>query len=140
MSCELPEFFEERAYTAQKEHRCCECRKPIKTGERYAYICMKLDGVLFTEKQHERCYHFARHVNHELEYADPYDGCIGFGEIEEALRDSNEISYDDNDNLVTGELGALWLRVKDGFEFRPDPNSKAEKYYNVFAETKVDRT
>ncbi len=134
MDCEIPEFFSESARIARKVHRCCECRKAINPGERYAYIVMKLDGVMFYNKQHERCYHFARHVNHELQYARDYDGCVGFGEIGNALQDAGEYyaSYDDNDNPIHTELGALWQRVQYGFEFRPAPDSKANKYADVF--------
>jgi hypothetical protein len=34
---DLPSVFSEKIRTARREHKCCECQRTIKTGERYHF-------------------------------------------------------------------------------------------------------
>jgi len=34
---EMPSVFSDKMRTAHKEHKCCECRRPIKNGEKYHF-------------------------------------------------------------------------------------------------------
>ncbi len=112
MSCEVLEFYAETQHAAAKPHVCCECHKPISIGERYMSCRGKFDGDMFTAKQHLRCWHFARYVNHDLGWNDG-DGCIEFGGIDEAVCDSG-----------AKEVQDLWEKVCSGFEFTPPVGSK----------------
>lgn len=44
MDEELPSVFEEKRPTAKKEHKCCECGKIIKIGEKYHRVNGCWDG------------------------------------------------------------------------------------------------
>ncbi len=111
--CERAEFSTERCVTANKEHQCCECKRPIKVGENYVRCTLGGDGAVDTYKQHLRCYHFARWLNYVVlsHYGD--DECIGFGYITEEL----------NEYLPEADPAVfdLWHRVQHGLEFRSTP-------------------
>lgn len=82
--CENPPvFYSEYFRRAVKNHKCCECHRPISRGERYVACVGLWDGRLETFKQHIHCYHFARYVNLEL---NKYE-CIGFGDIRHVVAD-----------------------------------------------------
>lgn len=110
--CEPLEFYSETMHHARKQHKCCECCKPIEVGEIYMNCRMKYDRTLFVEKQHMRCFHFARHVNYNLGWRESY-ACVPFGGIGEAVGD-----YNDSD------VQELWDQVRDGFEFTAPFGSK----------------
>lgn len=38
------EFYSDRTIKARKEHKCCECNRPITKGTEYQYISGKCDG------------------------------------------------------------------------------------------------
>jgi hypothetical protein len=44
------ELFESKTIKARKEHRCCECREIIRTGDLYQSDCGKRDGDFSTYK------------------------------------------------------------------------------------------
>ena len=135
MSCEVLDFYAETCHKARKtlKRKCCECNQPIVPGERYA-VCT---GRMFSEYQHERCYHFARHVNFDLDWRDG-DGCIEFGGIEMALQYRGEfdsVYIEARDEYEPSDLGKLWRKIKEErHEFRCAPDSYAAKNLaNVFA-------
>lgn len=41
---DMPSVFRQITRTARKEHKCCECRQPIKVGEKYIYSSGIWDG------------------------------------------------------------------------------------------------
>lgn len=49
------DFTNETLRVARKEHRCSECRKTIRAGERYTYRVAKYDGSLNQDKDCSRC-------------------------------------------------------------------------------------
>ena len=115
--CELPEFYSEKARTAIKQHKCCECNKPIAIGERYVECGGKWDGEFSSWKQHSRCYHFARWVNHDLGYIE--DECIPFGGIHESLEGDNH-------------LKELWQMVYEGAEFSLPMGRSSSRIQDAF--------
>lgn len=52
---ELPEFYRKSVRKARKEHRCDECKKPIRVGESYEHVSGKWDGRIGTYKTCPRC-------------------------------------------------------------------------------------
>lgn len=81
--CEPTVAYYEAIHTARKQlkRRCCECGRKINAGERYAAMRGLVSGEgWWTEYQHQRCYHFARYLNHELQIAGKHS-CIPFGEM-----------------------------------------------------------
>ena len=55
MDGEYPEFSEIRNVIAKKFHRCCECNREIKPGEKYQYYVSKFDGEFMAEKTCNEC-------------------------------------------------------------------------------------
>jgi hypothetical protein len=49
------EFFEESVYRAAKVHRCCECRRVIRVGDRYQCCRGVFDGCFVVHKSCLRC-------------------------------------------------------------------------------------
>jgi hypothetical protein len=49
------EFYAESFPLARKEHRCCECRRTIKPGERYQRCAGKSDGSFWAERSCAEC-------------------------------------------------------------------------------------
>lgn len=47
---ETPEFIREDIVVAHKEHKCCECRVPIKPKQKYQYAVMVCGGIFETFK------------------------------------------------------------------------------------------
>jgi len=50
-----PEFYRKRSPKARKEHRCEECNRPIKPGDRYEYVTAKWEGYLSSFRTCQRC-------------------------------------------------------------------------------------
>jgi hypothetical protein len=53
--CNLPTIYNETMPTASIEHKCCECHKTIKPGDKYLNITGKWDGDFMTFKQCDDC-------------------------------------------------------------------------------------
>ena len=66
MDADLPSVFEEKFRIARKEHKCCECHKPIRVGEKYHFAkgcwegrwdkfktCLKCNDLRFELKDGE---------------------------------------------------------------------------------------
>lgn len=124
MECEIVKWYREDIHTARKKHRCEECRRIIQPGERYvACTGCTSDGV-YVAKQHMRCFHFARHVNHEIGLGLDFDSCIPFGEIESEL---DQMVHDGDSRAE--ELLYQWWFIKRGAEFKPVPGGKMEKQF-----------
>lgn len=83
--CDLAKVYDENRVIARKEHKCCECRLPIKKGEAH-WKCTGLWDVWSTFRQHIHCYHFARGLNRSYEP----DECIPFGGVKEYLFECDE--------------------------------------------------
>lgn len=140
--CEIPEFYTETRHVARKQHKCCECRKHIEPGEPYMACRGKWDGEMNCYKQHLPCYHVSRLVNlpppgpYDWKYYQStrvwgiqlgYEDCIGFGDIEEELRESSS-GWDDESERYEIPFGVeqcvniqgfwdAWLSgVKERFE------------------------
>ena len=119
--CEIPDFYSESCHIARKPHRCCECRKPIEAGEKYVACAFKFDGRMFYEKQHVRCYHFARWVNWgEPNARNHLDSCVEFGEIRTHLFECGDLFIDEDDvQKASTPIGEMWLRVVAGEDCAP---------------------
>ena len=46
------ELIAERFQRARHEHPCCQCTKPIRTGETYRYVVGRLDGEFVADRMH----------------------------------------------------------------------------------------
>jgi hypothetical protein len=44
------DFFHKEIRTARKEHKCCECDKPIAKGQQYEYASGKCEGEMWYAK------------------------------------------------------------------------------------------
>ncbi len=123
MSCEIPEFYDEQILRARKAHKCVECHQPINPGEQYVACCGKWAGDVQVYKQHMRCYHFARHCNHEV-WKEGYAECVEFGGIGEAVEHADF------------ELKDQWRRIVAGEDFFPPTTSEA---YRMWLSDEQDR-
>lgn len=56
MDAEMPSVYEQSKPTARKEHKCCECKRKIKIGERYVLSRGKWEGVWATFKTCLECH------------------------------------------------------------------------------------
>jgi hypothetical protein len=79
--CELPDFYRETRPIARKEHRCCECRRPIRPGTEYLHIAGKWNGDVQTFRRHLRCHRVS------LAIEKGSDCCVPFGEMRQELRE-----------------------------------------------------
>jgi hypothetical protein len=57
---DMPSVFSDKMRTAHKAHKCCECRRIIKTGEKYHFAKGCWDGRWDEFKTCEEC-HGLRH-------------------------------------------------------------------------------
>ena len=53
--CDMPQAFQSIQRKAAKDHKCCECREPIKKGEAYQYSSGIWDGQPSSFKQCLNC-------------------------------------------------------------------------------------
>lgn len=83
MSCdgELPALYEDCTRRARREHRCCECRRPITVGQTYHEHRGIWGGKWSTYRNCLRC----ERVRNKL--ARESDCCIVFGGVREELRE-----------------------------------------------------
>ncbi len=65
----MDEIISESFHTARKAHICENCTKPIEPGQRYRYRYGKVEGDLYTVKEHEECVAFCNRLIDEG-YAD----------------------------------------------------------------------
>lgn len=112
--CDVLKWYREDLRVARKEHRCEECWRKIHVGERYVACHGCSDDGVFTAKQHMRCYHFARHVNHDVKLNGDGNHCIPFGEIQNALEE-----FAHGGCPIAEELLYQWWFIKRGAEFKP---------------------
>jgi len=97
---------------ARKEHKCSECRRPIRTGEAYYYERFKCEGDL---NYHKTCAH-CEVVRQWLS-----DECGGwvYGGVEEDIREHAQEGYGWPILRLTVAMHNNWLR-RDG-SLRPVP-------------------
>ena len=69
---------------ARKIHRCCECRRGIKPGEKYQRISGIWDGQPLRFKTCAECADIAARFRHYLEYED----LPPFGELFEEMKEA----------------------------------------------------
>lgn len=53
---EMATIYGEQDRTARKEHKCCECKRQIKFGERYNYASLLFDGEWHNYKTCQHCW------------------------------------------------------------------------------------
>ena len=97
-SCDLEscDIYNERKVKARREHRCAECREPIKTGQKYIYLKSLYDGVWTTTKRCIPCQSIA------------VDYCCSIAEGGEVWACCREYLGVD---LRTGETWEDWLKA-----------------------------
>ena len=84
MNAEMPSVFSERYRNAHKDHKCCECHRIIKAGERYHFAKGCWEGKWYEFKTCEEC----DELRHELE--DTYSGELApFGYLREWAQGSD---------------------------------------------------
>lgn len=112
--CEWPEFFTTKWPVAKKDHKCCECRAPIKVGERYGNFTGKWPGdKIRTYKQHLICEMACRYIRDKFQ-----DGeCIGFGELWEVWDEYKQTSasvskWPELKNYRSIVANYIWLKKK----------------------------
>lgn len=76
-----PEAYARKERTARKDHVCCECRFPIKSGEGYVEHWGIYDGRHHRSRQHTECESWYDAVNAV------FGGGVSFGGVVEAMGD-----------------------------------------------------
>lgn len=71
--CDSPTGYEETIRKARKEHRCCECRLPIRAGETYQHVWGVWDGHMETFKTCAACHWLRNRIGDE----ESRHGCRG---------------------------------------------------------------
>jgi hypothetical protein len=103
MSCEAPECYQEKTRKAIKQHKCCECGKIIKPGEKYVCCQGLWDHEWASFKQCEKCNEI---MNDAVELTRE-EGCLDeckfpeFGGLYSWIRNFS----DQNGNWLAEELG-----------------------------------
>lgn len=77
---ERPEAFIVRRPVARKVHRCEECGRPIRPGQRYARTSGIWDGSPDSHAQHEDCLELLQHIA-----STHCDGVWVFGDLRDAV-------------------------------------------------------
>jgi len=124
-------FQSEECRVAMKEHKCCECKKPIPRGEEYIVFKCGWDGTAASYKQHLRCWSFCRFVNLDI-----IGECgIGFGEMD--ATDMYSLTEDYPTGFCPEELRQTWLRIRDeGFEYRRPKDTEQDKINSLRPKTR----
>jgi hypothetical protein len=99
------EFYRAREQTAKKQHRCCECYKPINIGDKYTYIAGKSDDF-WTAKQCLSC----SDLTHKM-WAEFPSMCFCFGELIDTIRETELLSFDEESKKWSSNVD--WI-VMDG--------------------------
>lgn len=75
--CELPQFYYEKIRLSRKQHKCCECAAPIKSGMKYLDVNAKWGDNIENLKQHLWCWRACKAIR------DPkINGeCVPFGHL-----------------------------------------------------------
>ena len=82
MDDETPEIFEEREVKSRKEHKCCECHRPIREGDKY----WRAKGLWRDSGWHEyKTCGDCRYLRNEV---DDYFGPPAFGFLSESVEES----------------------------------------------------
>lgn len=68
--CEMPSAFKSETRTAAKQHKCCECYKPINKGDQYRYSSGIWDGTASSFKQCLNCHEIMEAAAKSAEFAD----------------------------------------------------------------------
>lgn len=91
---DMMEFCRTSEPKARKEHHCYECHGVIAKGETYFKMTYKYDGHIGTEKRCLPCEKLQSYVVTEkipFEGTYSHTGCLYFGELHEAVRQSPEL-------------------------------------------------
>lgn len=90
---EAPACYTERIRTARKDHRCSECRRRIRAGEKYKYVSGIWDGYPSSYKTCSRC-QVATEAHIAAEYNLDGEHCVPIlGSLIESIRDCIEPEY-----------------------------------------------
>lgn len=82
----MSDFDEMREVTARKDHRCCECRLPIRKGTKYVRTFIAWDGRGDSFKSHAECVELYHEVyDHEVDHEENAKMC----ELREWMVDSD---------------------------------------------------
>lgn len=103
-----PEFYSKTVYTARKEHRCAECGRAIRTGERYEKVVGKWDGRMDIFKTCSRCTALRDHLSAHIPCF-----CWSHGNLLDDIK--TEIHYLPVEAEGTGlifELGRMAVAIK----------------------------
>jgi len=79
---EMPQIFNRYLRKARKQHLCCECRKPIKTGDTYWFARGLWDHRWGTYKVCVPCEKLRAQIHKECDFAS--DEAIAFEHLSEA--------------------------------------------------------
>lgn len=96
--CDFAELYEERFRRARKEHKCGECGRTIREGERYSYTSMKFEGEFSDHKTCVRCDRVRDAIfkKYEIDCGIPLGGL--FSEIESTVIEQMRVVWKRNDN------------------------------------------
>jgi hypothetical protein len=106
MECELPEFYSISEPVARAQRGCCECRAPIRRGEKYVRCTGKWFGdPPQTYSQHVLCAEICEFIRDEMRGGD----CIAFGGMKEWRGDDGRDM--DRDNDMVRNLRSMYARM-----------------------------
>lgn len=80
---DLPKWIREQVYTANKQHKCSECRTVIKPGTKYKKIVGMWDGCVDTYRWCAKCSDLHKWVENNVPCV-----CYEFGNLFETLKDA----------------------------------------------------
>lgn len=103
--CEIPKFFSCSWRNARKEHRCCECGKPIFKGERYGSFSGRWEDRFDSFKQHLECEDACVFIRDNFNSGE----CLYFGEL---FENEYESTYYPKDELKYRQYRRILARVK----------------------------
>lgn len=98
--CDLPEFFSYTEPVARKPHRCCECKAPIKVGEKHFRGIGVWDGFFEEYRQHYTCMEACMLIRDEFNSG----SCIPFGSLKEEFSEMRGEWFKDK---------KAWQRLRD---------------------------
>lgn len=87
-----PTIYDSRLVVARRDHKCCECRQPIKKGEVYERVKGLWDGSWSNFKTCLSCYDVWQRIHHE-----EIDTCdYGHGSLRQLIVDCDFVEEDES--------------------------------------------